>query len=61
MKTEKGIEKMRKLTEEEVAAMWLMGDEYSGQSLGIVDFYEQLPEARKQMVRNFLAALAEAR
>lgn len=49
------------LTRAEIAAMWLLGEEYSRQRLGAVDFYAALAPHRKRMIADFLAQLDRAR
>lgn len=42
------------------AAMWLFGSEYGPQSLGINDFYDQLPDNRKDMCRQMVTEIEKA-
>ena len=52
---------MKKLTREEVAAMWLDGDRYAYQSLGIIDYYANLSPAEKALIGQMLRELDAAR
>jgi len=52
---------MKKLTREEVVALWLHGDEYAYQPLGISDYYMNLTPAEKALIDQMLCELDAAK
>ena len=42
------------------AAMWLFGEAYGRQSLGINDYYDKLASAQKDMCRRLVKEIAKA-
>lgn len=48
------------LTPEEVAAMWIYGDEYSRSGLSAIDWWKQLGDVRRQIVSDFVEQMQRA-
>jgi hypothetical protein len=51
---------VRKLTKQEVAAMWLFSSEYADKGISAIDFYESLPNSKKTLVKFMLSQIKEA-
>lgn len=51
---------MRDLTQCEVAAMWLYGAEYAKSGLSAMDWWKQLSNSRREVVRRMVAEITEA-
>lgn len=52
---------MRDLTQCELAATWLYGEEYAMRGVSAIDFWRQLPRVSKQIVRDMVRDLMAAR
>ena len=51
---------MRSLTKVEVAAMWFFHDDYAERGIGAIEYYKQLPEHDKRLMRDMVKQIEEA-
>ena len=52
---------MRELTKCEVAAMWFYHDDYARRGIGAVEYWKQLDESGKCLMREMVAAILMAK
>ena len=55
------VEEMRELTKCEVAAMWFYHDDYARRGIGAVEYWKQLDESGKCLMREMVAAILMAK
>jgi hypothetical protein len=51
---------MRKITQQEIAAMWLYHNEYAVSGLGAIEFYARLGQYEKNVVNQMIADICSA-
>ena len=55
-----GVRMDRLLTKYEVAAMWFYHDEYADSKLSAVDFYKQLSDSQKRLMKDMVGEIMKA-
>lgn len=50
----------RALTKQEIAAMWLYGDDYARRGIGAIAYYKLLSEFKKNNIDRMIKEISEA-